>query len=113
MASKANHHPSAARQRFGSDWRAGRITAWLTTVDHKRVGLLYIWTTLGFFAVGGHGDAIAFLVEVVLQECAQGVLVFDHQHIGGHGQPSFLSGSGFTGWGFAAACASLRRGSSL
>jgi len=26
---------------------------WLTTVDHKRIGLLYFWTTLVFFAAGG------------------------------------------------------------
>jgi cytochrome c oxidase subunit 1/cytochrome c oxidase subunit I+III len=26
---------------------------WLTTVDHKKIGLLYFFTTLGFFATGG------------------------------------------------------------
>ncbi|MDX6487081.1 MAG: cytochrome c oxidase subunit, partial [Gaiellaceae bacterium] len=26
---------------------------WLTTVDHKRIGLLYFWTTIVFFAAGG------------------------------------------------------------
>jgi cytochrome c oxidase subunit I+III len=26
---------------------------WLTTVDHKRIGLLYFWTTLVFFLAGG------------------------------------------------------------
>jgi cytochrome c oxidase subunit I+III len=26
---------------------------WLTTVDHKKIGLLYFFTTLGFFAAGG------------------------------------------------------------
>ena len=35
------------------DWRQGRVTSWLTTVDHKRIGILYIWTALGFFALGG------------------------------------------------------------
>jgi cytochrome c oxidase subunit I+III len=29
------------------------ILGWLTTVDHKRIGLLYFWTTLVFFAAGG------------------------------------------------------------
>jgi cytochrome c oxidase subunit I+III len=29
------------------------LLGWLTTVDHKRIGLLYFWTTLVFFAVGG------------------------------------------------------------
>jgi cytochrome c oxidase subunit I+III len=29
------------------------VLGWLTTVDHKRIGLLYFWTTLVFFAAGG------------------------------------------------------------
>src|SRR5580765_5699959 len=40
-------------QPFRADWRRGRITSWLTTVDHKRIGILYIWTCLVFFALGG------------------------------------------------------------
>jgi cytochrome c oxidase subunit 1 len=40
-------------QPYRADWRRGRVTAWLTTVDHKKIGLLYIWTALIFFAIGG------------------------------------------------------------
>jgi cytochrome c oxidase subunit 1 len=40
-------------QPFHADWRQGRVTSWLTTVDHKRIGILYIWTCLLFFALGG------------------------------------------------------------
>ena len=29
------------------------VLGWLTTVDHKRIGLLYFWTTLTFFGAGG------------------------------------------------------------
>jgi cytochrome c oxidase subunit I+III len=29
------------------------ILGWLTTTDHKKIGLLYFWTTLVFFAAGG------------------------------------------------------------
>jgi cytochrome c oxidase subunit 1/cytochrome c oxidase subunit I+III len=29
------------------------VLGWLTTVDHKRIGLLYFFTTLAFFAAGG------------------------------------------------------------
>jgi cytochrome c oxidase subunit I len=36
-----------------ADWRRGRITSWLTTTDHKRIGILYIATSLVFFAAGG------------------------------------------------------------
>ena len=29
------------------------LVGWLTTTDHKRIGLLYFWTALAFFLVGG------------------------------------------------------------
>ena len=29
------------------------IWSWLTTVDHKRIGTLYLFTSLFFFVVGG------------------------------------------------------------
>jgi cytochrome c oxidase subunit I+III len=29
------------------------LLGWLTTTDHKRIGILYFWTTLLFFAAGG------------------------------------------------------------
>jgi cytochrome c oxidase subunit 1 len=38
---------------YHSDWRQGRVMSWITTVDHKRIGILYIVTALGFFAAGG------------------------------------------------------------
>ncbi|HSE80161.1 MAG TPA: cytochrome c oxidase subunit I [Gaiellaceae bacterium] len=34
-------------------WRDGRITSWLTTLDHKRIGILYIVTAFGFFFAAG------------------------------------------------------------
>ena len=30
-----------------------RWFAWVGTVDHKRVGILYLWTAFFFFVVGG------------------------------------------------------------
>jgi cytochrome c oxidase subunit I+III len=44
----------AATARLERVWleRPG-VLGWLTTVDHKRIGLLYFWTTLVFFAAGG------------------------------------------------------------
>ena len=36
-----------------STGRAVRVTCWLTTTDHKRIGILYIVTSLFFFAAGG------------------------------------------------------------
>src|SRR3984885_10294648 len=38
---------------YRADWRRGKIVSWLTTVDHKRIGILYIWTSRIFFAAGG------------------------------------------------------------
>ena len=35
-----------------SDAPAG-LTSWLTTTDHKRIGLLYFWTAFSFFLIGG------------------------------------------------------------
>ncbi|MGH2469615.1 MAG: cytochrome ubiquinol oxidase subunit I, partial [Chloroflexota bacterium] len=30
-----------------------RWLVWLTTADHKRIGVLYLWTALLFFLAGG------------------------------------------------------------
>jgi len=40
-------------ETYRADWRRGRVASWITTVDHKRIGLLYIGTSLIFFAAGG------------------------------------------------------------
>ncbi len=34
-------------------WKRGRVSGWLVTVDHKRIGIMYISTALVFFAAGG------------------------------------------------------------
>jgi len=34
-------------------WTRGRVVSWLTTTDHKRIGVLYISTSLLFFLLGG------------------------------------------------------------
>jgi cytochrome c oxidase subunit 1 len=40
------------------------VWAWLTTVDHKRIGLLYFYTALAFFLIGG---LEAELIRIQLQ----------------------------------------------
>jgi cytochrome c oxidase subunit 1/cytochrome c oxidase subunit I+III len=47
--------PSLARiRRLERIWEEPRgVLGWLTTTDHKRIGLLYFFTTLAFFAAGG------------------------------------------------------------
>ena len=34
-------------------WYRGRVASWITTVDHKRIGILYLITCLIFFGAGG------------------------------------------------------------
>jgi cytochrome c oxidase subunit 1 len=34
-------------------WKSGRVASWLVTVDHKRIGILYICTAVFFFFAGG------------------------------------------------------------
>src|SRR5438874_10067531 len=41
------------------------LAVWLTTTDHKRIGLLYIGTTLAFFAAGG------IMAELIRTELAR------------------------------------------
>jgi cytochrome c oxidase subunit 1/cytochrome c oxidase subunit I+III len=40
--------------RLEHQWQARPgVLGWLTTTDHKRIGLLYFWTTLVLFGAGG------------------------------------------------------------
>jgi cytochrome c oxidase subunit I len=52
-----------ASRPYRADWRRGKVASWLTTVDHKRIGILYIWTSLVFFGIGG---VLALLMRVQL-----------------------------------------------
>lgn len=40
-------------ERVSPAWKEGRVLSWLVTVDHKRIGLLYIVSSFGFFLAGG------------------------------------------------------------
>ncbi len=42
---------------YRSDWRNGRWASWLTTVDHKRIGILYICTALDLLRARRHPRA--------------------------------------------------------
>src|SRR6202011_1768621 len=41
------------------------VVAWVTTTDHKRIGILYIVTTIGFFLVAG---VLALIIRAQLSE---------------------------------------------
>jgi cytochrome c oxidase subunit I len=46
-------------------WQQGRFASWLVTVDHKRIGILYILTSLFFFLAGG---VLALLMRIQLAQ---------------------------------------------
>src|SRR5690242_1243326 len=54
----------ARLDRLERQW-AGRpgVLGWLTTTDHKKIGILYFWTTLVLFGIGG---AEALLIRTQL-----------------------------------------------
>ena len=49
MATAAVGMPYTVRDQYAK----GGIWSWLTTVDHKRIGMLYLFTALSWFAIGG------------------------------------------------------------
>jgi cytochrome c oxidase subunit I len=42
-----------AEAAYPVTWKDGRVASWLVTLDHKRIGILYIGTSLFFFVLGG------------------------------------------------------------
>jgi cytochrome c oxidase subunit I len=55
-------------------WREGRVMSWVTTVDHKRIGILYIVTAFGFFFAAG---VMAILMRAQLSKADNGFLTGD------------------------------------
>src|SRR5919204_3227754 len=59
---------------YRADWRRGRVATWVTTVDHKRIGLLYIGTSLVFFVAGG---ILALLMRAQLAQADENFITRD------------------------------------
>jgi cytochrome c oxidase subunit I len=55
-------------------WQRGRIAGWLVTVDHKRIGILYIVTSGVFFLAGG---VLAMLMRTQLSQAGNDFLTRD------------------------------------
>jgi cytochrome c oxidase subunit I len=55
-------------------WYRGRFASWVTTVDHKRIGILYILTCLVFFLAGG---VMALLIRTQLAQPDMDVVTKD------------------------------------
>ncbi len=56
-------------------WYRGRFTSWITTVDHKRIGILYLITCLVFFGAGG---ILAVLMRTQLAQTNEKFLSAEH-----------------------------------
>jgi cytochrome c oxidase subunit I+III len=59
--------PSALEQvnRLDRVWRERKgLLGWLTTTDHKRIGLMYFFTSLAFFAAGG-AEALLMRTQLI------------------------------------------------
>jgi cytochrome c oxidase subunit 1 len=57
------------------DWKQGRVASWLTSVDHKRIGILYIVTSLLFFGAGG---ILALVMRAQLAVPNNDIVTKDH-----------------------------------
>ena len=55
-------------------WQRGKVASWLVTVDHKRIGILYIGTSGLFFALSGF---LALLIRTQLARPDGGVVTGD------------------------------------
>src|SRR4051812_46837638 len=60
MATAAVSVPHAPVKEYSTSG----VWSWLTTVDHKRIGMLYLFTALAWFAVGG---LEALIIRIQLQ----------------------------------------------
>src|SRR3954464_2191281 len=72
MASAATPEAPRRVRRLERIWEEPPgLIGWITTTDHKRIGLLYLFTTLLFFAAGG---AEALIVRTQLIQPENGVV---------------------------------------
>ena len=54
------------RPRFAARWDKSKgILGWMTTVDHKKIAIMYLFTTFFFFLIGG---IMALLIRIQLAE---------------------------------------------
>jgi cytochrome c oxidase subunit I len=61
----------AARAETVPSWQRGRVASWFVTVDHKRIGILYIATAGVFFVAGG---LMALLIRLQLMQADEHIL---------------------------------------
>ncbi len=65
----------AARAESVPAWQRGKVASWLVTTDHKRIGILYISTSLVFFVLAG---LMALVFRLQLSQANADVLSAEH-----------------------------------
>src|SRR3569832_1614660 len=60
---RPGHRTSAPDRSINYLTEPAGLKSWLTTVDHKRIGIMYLWSILFFFFIGG---IMALLVRIEL-----------------------------------------------
>jgi cytochrome c oxidase subunit 1 len=65
----------AVRAERVPSWQRGKVASWLVTTDHKRIGILYISTSLAFFVLAG---LMALVFRLQLSQANADVLSADH-----------------------------------
>ena len=75
-ASREERAPVAARPATARapTWKQGSVTQWLVTLDHKRIGVLYIVSAFFFFFAGG---IMALLMRIQLGQAEQEIVTRD------------------------------------
>jgi len=68
MTSKTTDTTAGPRLRPSSE---SGLLSWLGTTDHKRIGIMYFWTTMVFFALGGFES---WLIRLQLAQAEQSVI---------------------------------------
>jgi cytochrome c oxidase subunit I len=74
MVGVASERLRAEPARYPVPWYRGRFASWITTVDHKRIGILYLVTCLIFLGAGG---ILALLLRVQLAQPNEDFLTRD------------------------------------
>jgi cytochrome c oxidase subunit I len=63
-----------AEQVYPIPWTRGRVASWITTTDHKRIGILYLATALIFLGLGG---ILAIMIRTQLIQAEMDFIVRD------------------------------------
>src|SRR5436190_1340312 len=68
MATAASPEMLRRARRLERIWKEpGGLVGWITTTDHKRIGILYLFTALVFFALGG-AEALLMRTQLLKPE---------------------------------------------